>query len=128
MKNTKHIRQDFYSVAWVMPQGWDFGALGFPRGSDNFFFKHGHVAYQIDGDDKQNKMQVTFSSEGQTSDLGVRSKRKISLTCQFQRFLYQTLCVFSQIKDRKHIERNFYSVAKVMPRGGTGRCWGSQKL
>ena len=26
----------------------------------NFFFKHGHVAYQIDGDDKQNRMQVTF--------------------------------------------------------------------
>ena len=27
-----------------------------------FFFKHGPVAYQIDGDDKQNRMQVTFSS------------------------------------------------------------------
>ena len=24
----------------------------------NFFFKHGHVAYQVDGDDKQNRMQV----------------------------------------------------------------------
>ena len=24
------------------------------------FFKHGHVAYQIEGDDKQNRMQVTF--------------------------------------------------------------------
>ena len=23
-----------------------------------FFIKHGHVAYQIDGDDKQNRMQV----------------------------------------------------------------------
>ena len=46
------------------------------------------------------------------------------LTCQFQRFLYQTLCVFSQIKDRKHIEQNFHSVAKVMPgvglRGAAG--------
>ena len=47
------------------------------------------------------------------------SKGQISLTCQFQRFLYQTLCVFSQIKDRKHIEQNFHSVAKVMPRDGT---------
>ena len=27
-----------------------------------FFFKHGHVAYQIDGDDEQKKMKVTFSS------------------------------------------------------------------
>ena len=28
----------------------------------NFFFKHGHVAYQINRDEEQNKMQVTFSS------------------------------------------------------------------
>ena len=33
MKDTKHIRRDFHSVPWVMPQGWDFGALGVPRGS-----------------------------------------------------------------------------------------------
>ena len=62
MKDTKHIRRDFYSVAWVMPQGRDIGALGVPKGSNNFFFKHGHVAYQIDADYEQNKMQVTFSS------------------------------------------------------------------
>ena len=62
LKDTKHIRRDFYSVAWVMPQGWDFGALGVPRGPNIFFFKHGHIAYQIDGDDEQNKMQATFLS------------------------------------------------------------------
>ena len=39
----KTYQTGFYSVAWVMPQGWDFEALGVPRGS-NFFFKHGHVA------------------------------------------------------------------------------------
>ena len=27
-----------------------------------FFFKHGHVAYQIDRDDEQNRMQVKFLS------------------------------------------------------------------
>ena len=27
-----------------------------------FFFKHGFVEYQINGDDEQNKMKVTFSS------------------------------------------------------------------
>ena len=32
MKDTKHIRRDFNSFAWVMPQGSDFGALGLPRG------------------------------------------------------------------------------------------------
>ena len=95
MKDTKHIRRDLNSVAWVIPQERDFGALGVPRGSIFFFFKHGHVAYQIDGDDKQNRMQVKFSSEGQTGDLGARSKGQISLTCQIQRFLYQTLCMCS---------------------------------
>ena len=61
MKDTKHIRRDFHSLAWVMPQGWDFGVLGVPRGKF-IFFKRGHVAYQIDGDDKQNRMQVKFLS------------------------------------------------------------------
>ena len=28
--------------------------------------------------------------------------------------------MLSQIKDRKHIEQNFHSVASFMPRGGTG--------
>ena len=62
MKDTKHIRRDFYSVPWVMPNGWDFGGLGVPRGSKKFFFKHGNVAYQIDGDEEQNRMQVKFLS------------------------------------------------------------------
>ena len=60
MKDTKHIRRDFHSVAWVMPQGWDLGVLGVPRGSKKMF-KHGHVAYKIDGDDEQKRMQVKFS-------------------------------------------------------------------
>ena len=75
MKDTKHIRRDFHSVARVMPQGWDFWGA---QGSKLFFFKHGHVVYQINGDDKQNRMQVKFSSNGQTGDLGVRSKGQMS--------------------------------------------------
>ena len=38
------------------------------------------------------------------------------------------LCVFSQIKDRKHTVQNFHSVARVMPQVGTLVSWGSQKL
>ena len=57
MKDTKHIRRDFHSVAWVMHQGWDFGAQGVTMGQKHFF-KHGHVVYQIDGDDEKNRMQV----------------------------------------------------------------------
>ena len=63
MKDTKHIRWDCQTVAWVMPQGSDLGALGVPRGSKKcFFFKDGHVVNQIDGDDEQNRMQVKFPS------------------------------------------------------------------
>ena len=76
-----------------MPQEWYFGALGVSRGSKNYFFKHGHVAYQIDGDDEQNRMQVKFSSLGQTDDHS--SKVQISLNfgyhVHFKDFLYQTL-------------------------------------
>ena len=39
MKDTKHIRQDFHSAPWVMPKGWDFEALGVPRGPKKFFFQ-----------------------------------------------------------------------------------------
>ena len=44
-----------------MTQGWDFGALGVPKWSKKNF-KHGHVAYQINRDDKQNRMQVKILS------------------------------------------------------------------
>ena len=33
---------------------------GVPRGTIDFFFEHGHLAYQIDGDDKQDRMKVIF--------------------------------------------------------------------
>ena len=38
------------------------GAWGAQGVKTIFFFKHGLVAYQINGDDKQNRMQVKFSS------------------------------------------------------------------
>ena len=75
-----------------MPQGWDFGALGYPGGQIFFFFKHGHVAYQIDGDDEQNIMQVTFSSWRQTGDLGARSN---IINMSISKIFYTKLCVCS---------------------------------
>ena len=63
MKDTKHIRQDFHSVPWVRyAPGVGLWGAGVPRGSKKKFFKHGHVVYQIHGDDEQNRMQVNFSS------------------------------------------------------------------
>ena len=43
-------------------RGRNLGHWGYPEGQTIFFFKHGHVAYQIDGDNEQNKMHITFSS------------------------------------------------------------------
>ena len=47
---------------------------------------------------------------------------KSELQSQFQRFLNQTLCIFSQTKDIKQIRWDFHSTAWVMPRGGI---WGT---
>ena len=41
------------------------------------------MAYQINEDDEQNRMQVKFSSYCQTGDLGVRSKGLISLNFDY---------------------------------------------
>ena len=46
------------------------------------------------------------------------------LQSQFQRFLNQTLCIFSQMKDIYNISQDFYSAAWVMPRSGTWRYGG----
>ena len=59
MKDTKLIRRDFHSFA---PGVGLWGAGGAQGVKNIFFFKHGHVAYQIDGDEEQNRMQVKFSS------------------------------------------------------------------
>ena len=49
------------------PRGRTGGAEGAKK---NFFFKHGHVAYQIKGDDEQNRMQVKFHPRVKLVTLG----------------------------------------------------------
>ena len=46
---------------------------------------------------------------------------KFQLQSQFHIFLNQSLCVFSQMKDIKHIRQDFHSSPRSGPRGGT---WG----
>ena len=51
---------------------------------------------------------------------------KFQLQSQFQRFFNQTLCVFSHMKDIKHIRRDFHLAAWVVPKGSDlGVPWGS---
>ena len=92
------------------------GGWGSPGGQKFTFFKHGHVAYQIDRDDKQNKMQVKFSPSGQSDKLMTLGWGQIS-----KNFL-PTLCAFSQVQNIKHIKRNFILWPVSCTRGGTWGC------
>ena len=60
MKYTKHIRRDFLFCHLGHAPG--VGLLGTGVVQGVIFFKQGHVTYPINGDDEQNRMQVTFSS------------------------------------------------------------------
>ena len=62
IKDTKHTRQDFILSPGSCPRGGTLERWGCPGGQKFIFFKHGHVAYQIDGNDGQNGIQVKFSS------------------------------------------------------------------
>ena len=74
------------------------------------------------------RMQVTFSSYGQLVTLGRGQKVKYHLHVNFKSFYTKLfVCVLTNKKDRKHIEQNFHSVARVMPRGGTCGCLGESK-
>ena len=54
--------------------------------------------------------------EGPKGQISLNLNHKVNQN-QFQRFLNQTFCVFSQMKDIKYIRRDFHSVAWVMPEG-----------
>ena len=94
--------------------------------------ENGQVTYQIEGDDDKNRIQVNFLPCGQTGDLGMGSKGQISLKLYFKvnclRFLYQTFCVFLQIKDIKNINKMFIMLHWLCPRGGTLMCCGQSKI
>ena len=70
--NYKVNFKDFYAKLCMCSHKWKIQNISdgifilspesCPRGAQGviFFFKHGHVAYQIDRDKKQNRMQIKF--------------------------------------------------------------------
>ena len=84
------------------------------------------MVYQIDGDDKQNAINI-FILGSNWLPWGEVKKSNISNMSISKIYIYQTLCVFSQIKARKHIEQNFHSVAKVTPQWDLGVFGGESK-
>ena len=103
-----------------------------PRGSKNLFFEHGHVAYQIGGDDEQNRMQVSFSCKGQTGDLWVRSKGQISSNfgyhVNFKILIPNFVCVLAN--ERYKTNQTGFSFCQLGHAPGVGRwgCPGGQKI
>ena len=130
MKDIKHIRQDFHSVAWVMPQGSDLGVPwggGVEWSKKNFVPKFNQI-WCVSNLHQWHMQQHNFLDPHPLGPWGGAKRSNIikSLSqSQFQRFLSQTLCVFSQLKDIKHIRGDFHSVAWVMPQGwDLGVPWG----
>ena len=75
-------------------------------------------------------MQRHFFFVPTTLGPGEGSKGQISFNfnykVNFKDFLYQTLRVFSQMKDTKYIRRDFHSVTWIMPQGWDLGHWGAQ--
>ena len=85
-KDTKTYQTGFSFWRLGHAPGVGLGGTGGAQGvKKNFLFKHGHVAYQIDGDVEQNRIQVKFSSKSQTGDLWVKRSIiiKFQSPCQF---------------------------------------------
>ena len=101
MKDIKHIRWDFYLATWVLPQGWD---LGVPLGvgeSKIFFLKFNQI-WCVSYLHECHMQQHHFLGPHPLGPWGGAKRSNIiksELQSQFQRFLNQTLCIFSQMKD-----------------------------
>ena len=120
MKDIKHIRRDFYSVAWVMPQGSDLGVPWGVEWSKKIFFPKFNQIWCVSNLHQWHMQRHNFFGPHPLGPWGGAKRSNIIKSQsqnQFQRFSNQTLCVFSQLKDIKHIRRDFHSVAWVMPQG-----------
>ena len=100
MKDIKHIRRDFHLVAWVMPQGLDLGVLwGF--GGQKFFFSKFNQIWCVSYLHEWHMHRRHFLGPHPLGPWGGAKRSNIiksELHSQFQRFLNQTLCIFSQMK------------------------------
>ena len=111
-----------------MPQGSDLGVPWGLSGPNFFFFSKFNQMWCVSNLHQWHMQQHNFFGPHPLGPWGGAKRSNIIKSqsqSQFQRFLNQTLCVFSQLKDIKHIRRDFHSVALVMPqRWDLGVPWG----
>ena len=132
MKDIKHIRRDFHLVAKVMPQGSDLGVPWEVEWSQKFFFPKFNQIWCVSNLHQWHMQRHNFFCPHPLGPWGGAKRSNIIKSqsqSQFQRFLNQTLCLFSQLKDIKYIRQDFHSVAWVMSQGwDLGVPWGVQKF
>ena len=102
MKDIKHIRWDFHLAAWVMPQGWDLGVPWGVVGSKKIFLPKFNQIWCVSYLHEWRMQRHLFWGPRPLGPWGGAKRSNIiksELQSQFQRFLNQTLCIFSHMKD-----------------------------
>ena len=119
----KHIRPDFHSATWVMPQGWDLGVPWGVEGVKKFFPKfQPELVCKLHGWHMQQHIFMGLHPLRPWGGAKSSNIIKSHLLSQFRRFLNQTLCVFSQIERYKRYFHSIFSrLPGSCPRGGI---WG----
>ena len=131
MKDIKHIRRDFHSAPGSCPRGGTWGYRGVLGGP--IFFPKFNQIWCVSYLHKWQMQRHNCFGPRPLGPLGgaIRSNIiKSQSQSQVQRFLNQTLCVFSQMKDIKPIRQDYHSDVKVMPQGwvlGAPRGLGDEK-
>ena len=100
MKDIKHIRRDFHLAAWVMPQEWDLG-VPWGVGGGQFFSPKFNQIWRVRYLHECHMQQHHFLGHRPLGPWGGTKRSNIiksELQSQFQSFLNQTLCIFSQMK------------------------------
>ena len=127
MKDIKHIRRDFIRFPGSCPRGRTWGFRGGLSGQKKFFPKFNQI-WCVSYLHQWHMQRHNFFRPHPLGPWGGAKRSNIIKSqplSQFQRFLNQTLGVFSQMKDIKHIRRDFHSIAWVMPQGwDLGVPWG----
>ena len=101
MKDIKHIRRDFHLVAWVMSRGSLLGVLWGVWGVKIFFLKFNQI-WCVSYLHEWHMQRHHFLGPRPLGPWGGAKRSNIiksELQSQLQRFLNQTLCIFSQMKD-----------------------------
>ena len=97
MKDVKHIRRDFHLATWVRPQWWDLGVPWGFGGRKFFFPKFIQIRY-VSYLHEWHMHRRHFFGPCPLRPWGGAKRSNIiksQLQSQFQRFLNQTLCIFS---------------------------------